>query len=59
MSEARAPRKRGRPTGPPVKKYAVSLYPQDAEWAKTQPGGLSATLRRLLAEARAQTQRAT
>ena len=48
------PRKRpGRVPGPPTEKYAVLLEPDDAEWAKRQPGGLSELVRRLLRQARA------
>jgi hypothetical protein len=46
-------RKRPGPVpGPPTAKYTVLLEPELAEWAKTQPGGLSELVRRLLREAR-------
>jgi len=41
-------RRPGPVPGPPTARYQVLLEPRDAEWAKTQPGGLSALLRRLL-----------
>jgi hypothetical protein len=46
--------KRGRPKGTGLSrpKYQVTLDEADAEWAKHQPGGMSAILRTLLREAR-------
>lgn len=41
-------RKPGPVPGPPTARYQVLLEPRDAEWAKAQPGGLSALVRRLL-----------
>ena len=33
-------------------RYTMTLDPEDAGWAKGQPGGLSGTIRRLLRAAR-------
>ncbi len=44
----KSPRRPGPVPGPPTARYQVLLEPRDAEWAKTQPGGLSEMLRRLL-----------
>ena len=44
-------RKRGPVPGPPTRQYTVMLEPEPAEWAKTQPGGLSEFLRRFIREA--------
>ena len=47
-------RKSGRPLGSGRRrpKYQVTLDSDDAEWGKTQPGGLSDLLRNLLRDAR-------
>lgn len=37
-----------------MEKFTMKLDPEDAEWGKEQPGGLSVLVRRLLREARAQ-----
>ena len=48
-------RRRGRPPGTvrpsSMMKTTMLLDPEDTEWAKTQPEGLSGLVRRLLAEA--------
>lgn len=41
-------RKRGPVPGPPTQQYTVWLEPEDGEWGKGQPGGLSELLRCLL-----------
>lgn len=46
-------RKLGRPRGPEHIKYQVLLDRESGEWGKSQPGGLSALVRRLLLEERA------
>jgi hypothetical protein len=45
-------RERGRPVGPETKRYQLLLEPALAEWARQKPGGLSATIRRLIKEAK-------
>ena len=55
-ASAEAPEKRkGRPPklDSGMVKTTMLLDPEDAEWAKTQPGGLSGMVRRMLAEAHA------
>ena len=42
----------GRPRGRWTQTYQVKLPPDDAEWGKNAPEGLSGLLRRLLAEER-------
>lgn len=45
------PRRKGPTPGATTQPYTVMLEPEDAEWGKSQPGGLSILLRRLLKEA--------
>lgn len=45
-------RKLGRPRGPQFTKYQVTLDEESGEWAKAQPEGLSAIIRRLLRDER-------
>lgn len=45
-------RGRGRPEGPETKRYQVLLEPEEAEWAKSQSGGLSETIRKLIRQAK-------
>lgn len=52
--ESKPPRKRGPIAGPKTEKYTLLLEPELAEWAKQQPGGLSAQVRRFLRAAYAQ-----
>ena len=41
-------RKRGPVAGPPTAAYTVMLEPETADWAKSQPGGLSQLVRECL-----------
>jgi hypothetical protein len=50
--EAREYRRRGPKPGPKTVTFGVQLPPDLGEWAKGQPGGMSAMVRRLLAEER-------
>jgi hypothetical protein len=43
-------RKRGPVPGNNTAQYTLMLEPEPAEWGKTQPGGLSELVRRLLRE---------
>jgi hypothetical protein len=52
--ERKPSRKRGPIAGPKTEKYTILLEPELAEWAKQQPGGLSAQVRRFLRAAYAQ-----
>lgn len=38
--------------GPPTRKYNVLIEPDDGEWAKQQPGGLSEFVRSAIKQAR-------
>jgi hypothetical protein len=49
-------RKRGRVPGPKTDRYQVLLSPELAEWGKQQAGGLSGFLRRLMENARAESE---
>ena len=44
-------RKPGPLPGPPTKTYTINIEEADAEWAKRQPGGMAALIRRMLKEA--------
>ena len=44
-------RKPGPLPGPPMKTYTINIEESDAEWAKRQPGGMAALIRRFLKEA--------
>ncbi len=53
--EQRGIRRRGRPPSAQISgmvKITMTLNPDDTEWAKAQPEGLSGMVRRLLREAR-------
>jgi hypothetical protein len=50
MQEETTKRRSGPIPGPETRKYTVLLEPEIADWAKAQPGGLSAFLRRVLRE---------
>jgi len=49
-TDIRIPKKRGPAKRLDTDRYQVMLDPTDAEWAKSQPGGLSELVRRLLRE---------
>ena len=57
MSEATEKRKPGPVRGEPTKQYPVLLPEELGEWAKHQPEGLSALVRRLLREAKQRAER--
>ncbi len=50
--ERKKPGPRPDPALARMDKYTMKLDPEDAEWGKAQPGGLSDLVRRLLREAR-------
>jgi hypothetical protein len=49
-TEKKPQRKRGPVPGLNTAQYTLMLEPEPAEWGKTQPGGLSELVRRLLRE---------
>ena len=51
-AERKKPGPRPDPALAVMEKYTMKLDPEDAEWGKAQPGGLSDLVRRLLREAR-------
>lgn len=50
--DRKKPGPRPNPALAAMDKYTMKLDPEDAEWGKAQPGGLSDLVRRLLREAR-------
>jgi hypothetical protein len=50
--DRKRPGPRPNPALAALEKYTMKLDPEDAEWGKAQPGGLSDLVRRLLHQAR-------